>query len=54
MPNASFFIGTGLVVAGALIREWCFRIMGSMFTFDIGIVKDRHRLIVNGPYSVVR
>jgi len=54
IPNAPFFIGTGLVCAGALVREWCFHTMGSLFTFDIGIVEGHHRLITSGPYAFVR
>lgn len=53
-PNAYFFIGTSLVIVGALVREWCFHILGSMFTFEIGIVQDKHHLVDTGPYAVVR
>jgi len=52
--SKTFFIGTGLVIAGALVREWCFHTMGSMFTFELGIVQERHRLVVDGPYAFVR
>lgn len=53
-PNVSFFVGTGLIISGALLRQWCFRTLGSLFTFEIGIVQDRHRLVDTGPYAFVR
>ncbi|KAI0763578.1 hypothetical protein BD413DRAFT_205569 [Trametes elegans] len=49
----TFAAGWVLMVVGGLIRIACYRAMGKHFTFEITIRKD-HRLVTNGPYSVVR
>jgi len=48
-----FFVGVGLVIAGAALRLFCFRTLGRMFSFEVSIQKD-HKLVTSGPYSVVR
>ncbi|KAF9066343.1 hypothetical protein BDP27DRAFT_1330842 [Rhodocollybia butyracea] len=48
-----FFVGVGLVIAGAALRLFCFRTLGRMFSFEVFIQKD-HKLVTSGPYSVVR
>jgi protein-S-isoprenylcysteine O-methyltransferase Ste14 len=48
-----FLVGSGLVIAGSLLRIACFRALGKLFTFTISI-RENHRLITNGPYSIVR
>ncbi|KAJ7018953.1 hypothetical protein C8F04DRAFT_976310 [Mycena alexandri] len=48
-----FMFGAGLIVAGAMIRFWCFREMGRHFTFALSL-RDGHKLITTGPYAVVR
>lgn len=53
-PHPTFFVGTGLIITGALIRAWCFSALGSLFTFETGIVEENHRLVVSGPYAYVR
>ncbi|KAF9465726.1 hypothetical protein BDZ94DRAFT_1188752 [Collybia nuda] len=46
-------IGLLLIMSGTLIREYCYRSLSYLFTFEISIRKG-HRLITNGPYRVVR
>ena len=46
-------IGAALVCLGGYIRVLCFRHLGKQFTFQLSIRKD-HRLITDGPYSIVR
>lgn len=45
--------GVSLVALGTLLRMYCYRAMKGFFTFDISI-RQNHRLITTGPYSVVR
>jgi protein-S-isoprenylcysteine O-methyltransferase Ste14 len=51
--SQQYLIGTACLVTGALIRWFAYRAMGRMFTFSLTI-RDDHRLITDGPYSVVR
>jgi isoprenylcysteine carboxyl methyltransferase (ICMT) family protein YpbQ len=48
-----FLFGSFTTCAGALLRYWCYRLLGDAFTFDINIRKG-HRLVSTGPYSIVR
>ncbi len=48
-----FFLGTLLTGLGGYIRYKCYKEMGTMFTFEMSIRRE-HRLVTNGPYSVVR
>ncbi|KAI0347682.1 hypothetical protein BDW22DRAFT_1349725 [Trametopsis cervina] len=49
----SFVVGTALICLGAYVRTLCFRTLGPQFTFQLSIKED-HRLVTDGPYSVVR
>ncbi|OCH89302.1 hypothetical protein OBBRIDRAFT_819793 [Obba rivulosa] len=49
----SLAIGYGLAIAGGLIRWQCYRTLGRLFTYEI-TVRSGHRLVTEGPYSVVR
>ncbi|KAI1791144.1 ICMT-domain-containing protein [Ganoderma leucocontextum] len=46
-------IGTLLGIAGGLVRVWCHRALGRLFTWEMS-VRENHELITNGLYSVVR
>ncbi|KAF7329880.1 hypothetical protein MKEN_00251700 [Mycena kentingensis (nom. inval.)] len=46
-------VGAFLILAGAALRVWCYRELGTQFTFELGLVKD-HRLITTGPYRFLR
>lgn len=38
---------------GGLIRYKCYRVLGSMFTFEMSI-REGHVLVTSGPYAIVR
>ncbi|KIL59872.1 hypothetical protein M378DRAFT_187882 [Amanita muscaria Koide BX008] len=46
-------MGALAVTAGAFIRLRCYKALGSLFTFELTI-RDDHKLVKHGPYSVVR
>ena len=46
-PYETLFFAMAIV--GGLLRIWCFRTLGHLFTFQIGI-RQRHKLIASGPY----
>ncbi|SJL11954.1 uncharacterized protein ARMOST_15368 [Armillaria ostoyae] len=48
-----FLLGNVLTVVGTVIRLHCYSALGRLFTFELSIQRD-HRLIVHGPYAVVR
>ncbi|KDQ51226.1 hypothetical protein JAAARDRAFT_81522 [Jaapia argillacea MUCL 33604] len=50
---ASFILGFILATSGGLLRYWCYRTLGRFFTFELSI-RPGHRLVTDGPYSVVR
>ena len=52
MSNAAA-IGLILIVLGTWIRLMSYRHLGRFFRFEASIQQD-HKLIVSGPYSVVR
>ncbi|KAF8908156.1 Isoprenylcysteine carboxyl methyltransferase family-domain-containing protein [Gymnopilus junonius] len=39
--------------SGATLRNWCFRTLGQLFTFEITI-RPKHELVTHGPYAWVR
>ncbi|KAG1747637.1 hypothetical protein EDB19DRAFT_1826000 [Suillus lakei] len=48
-----FMFGTALVVAGGLIRWWCYRTLGRFFTFQLSVRKGHH-IVTTGPYAAIR
>ncbi|KAJ4466297.1 hypothetical protein J3R30DRAFT_3589640 [Lentinula aciculospora] len=48
-----FQVGAILMLAGAALRLWCFKVMGRNFTFQVAIKTD-HYLVMHGPYSYCR
>ncbi|KAF8884191.1 Isoprenylcysteine carboxyl methyltransferase family-domain-containing protein [Infundibulicybe gibba] len=46
-------IGVLMALLGALLRFWCFKTLGPLFTFEV-LIQPRHTLITSGPYSYVR
>lgn len=52
-PSPTMIIATIVVAFASLLRQWCYRKLGSLFTFEITI-QPSHSLITSGPYSVVR
>ncbi|KAF9458768.1 hypothetical protein BDZ94DRAFT_66993 [Collybia nuda] len=60
-PNSSgriyisplFLSGWFMNLVGTLLRRHCYRMLDSLFTFELSIRKNHH-LVTTGPYSVVR
>lgn len=48
-----FLAGWTISLLGNLLRFWCYRSLGRLFTFDL-TVRNKHELITTGPYAVVR
>ncbi|GJJ15393.1 hypothetical protein Clacol_009669 [Clathrus columnatus] len=48
-----FLLGTIALLLGSIIRLWCFRILGRLFTYEVSI-QPEHKLITSGPYGIVR
>ncbi|KAG5642197.1 hypothetical protein DXG03_003413 [Asterophora parasitica] len=46
-------VGALLVIFGGWLRWECYRTMKSLFTYELSI-RDDHKLVTSGPYSVVR
>jgi len=51
--SLTFTTGITMVCVGAVIRLWCFKSLGILFTYEVTI-KPNHKLISSGPYSIVR
>ncbi|KAI0030889.1 hypothetical protein K488DRAFT_71834 [Vararia minispora EC-137] len=51
--TSTFVLGTALMLSGSLIRVWCFRTLGTLFTFELTI-QPKHILRTDGPYAFVR
>ncbi|OBZ68751.1 Protein-S-isoprenylcysteine O-methyltransferase B [Grifola frondosa] len=49
----TFLTSWVLITAGGLLRLACYRALGRHFTFELALRKD-HKLITDGPYSIVR
>ena len=48
-----FIAATTLINLSAFLRWRCYRTLGRFYTFDLS-VRQHHKLITTGPYSVVR
>ncbi|TFY77564.1 hypothetical protein EWM64_g6444 [Hericium alpestre] len=48
-----FIAGIVALIVGTMIRISCYRTLGQLFTFELSI-RDKHRLMTHGPYSIVR
>lgn len=51
--DALFFVSLALMIAGALLRQHCLRMLGDHFTYDVR-VSDRSQIIKRGIYRWVR
>ena len=49
----TFFLGSVVLIFGAIVRISCYYYLGKHFTFELS-VHDDHKLVTSGPYSVVR
>jgi len=48
-----FLAGVSLTLSAVVLRIWCYRTLGQLFTFEITI-KKTHTLVTSGPYAYVR
>ena len=48
-----FMCGVGMMYASVILRVWCYKALGSLFTFEVTIMPG-HKLITSGPYAIVR
>jgi protein-S-isoprenylcysteine O-methyltransferase Ste14 len=53
LPRLALWIGTVLLVAGAVLRRWCIGILGRYFTAAV-TVEPGQPVIQDGPYRLVR
>ncbi len=51
--SPTFLVGLVCVTVAAYLRVKCYRHLGRHFTFELSLRKE-HKLITDGPYSVVR
>jgi protein-S-isoprenylcysteine O-methyltransferase Ste14 len=49
----TFLLGVALLVAGALLRRHCFRMLGTSFTGDVRASADQ-QVVTRGAYSILR
>lgn len=49
----SFLLGNALTFGGTILRLDSYHALGKYFTFELALFKD-HRLVVTGPYSIIR
>ncbi len=52
-PRLALYVGTALLIAGSLLRRYCFRVLGTYFTATV-IVKVGQPVIDKGPYRWIR
>ncbi|KAF8578205.1 hypothetical protein K439DRAFT_1395756 [Ramaria rubella] len=48
-----FLTGLGMMYTSALLRLWCYKALGTLFTYEITI-RPNHTLVTSGPYGYVR
>ncbi|KAG2359974.1 hypothetical protein BDR07DRAFT_1360605 [Suillus spraguei] len=48
-----FLAGSLFVMAGGMLRLYCMSTLGKFWSFQLSIKKE-HRIVTNGPYSIVR
>ena len=53
MPNAAYFAGIILLLAGVSIRQWAVAVLGKYFSHVVGVQKDQ-KVVDIGPYRYVR
>ncbi len=51
--SKGFFVGILLMYSGAIVRATSYRHLGRYFTFELSL-RPGHKLITDGPYSIVR
>jgi len=46
-------MGSILMTAGGVLRQWCYRTLNKFFTYHLSI-QGNHQLVTTGPYAYVR
>ena len=52
-PRLALYAGTGLLIAGSLLRRYCFRMLGKYFTAAVSVDVGQP-VIDKGPYRWIR
>lgn len=47
------FIGLVCLIAGCLLRLWCYHTLGRLFTFQV-VIRENHHIVDVGPYALIR
>ena len=53
LPEAFFYLGIVLMLAGIAFRQWAIFVLGRFFSTTVRILSD-HKIVTNGPYRVIR
>ena len=53
LPEAFFYLGIVLMLAGIALRQWAIFVLGRFFSTTVRILSD-HRIVTSGPYRVIR
>ena len=53
LPDAFFYAGIVLMLAGIVFRQWAIWVLGRFFSTTVRILSD-HRMVTNGPYRFIR
>lgn len=53
LEQTIFYVGNAVIVAGMLLRMYCWRVLGIFFTHTVTIAND-HKVVDQGPYRFVR
>lgn len=51
--SPQLILGLSLMYVSGFVRLWCYKTLGTHFTFELTILRG-HKLITSGPYSFVR
>ncbi|KAF8585048.1 hypothetical protein K439DRAFT_1633016 [Ramaria rubella] len=51
--SPTFIAGIFLMYTSAMLRVWCYKTLGRLFTYTMTI-RPNHQLVTSGPYSYVR
>jgi len=51
--HPAMLLGAIATASAAILRIWCFKTLGPLFTFEVSI-RPQHELVTHGPYGWVR
>ncbi|KAI0341083.1 hypothetical protein BDW22DRAFT_1333253 [Trametopsis cervina] len=51
--SSVFTLGALLAISGGALRVWCYRVLGSLFTYEVTL-RPAHTLVRQAPYNTVR